>query len=580
MKGFKTDLIKIVGVPSTILGMAACLSAASVLTTPAQAADKNQEVNAGGSREAVISRAHRNEHVGGYLIVPHTGNVERQYNAGYSMYVAAWPLLSYYPGHQFQTGLPGTWMFAQYDGAAPKDMYSDVEGGLGWWTDTRFPTTTPKFIMGGVGPNFSEIANGPAHGAGTWEEPHGLYGVAQLSPWVLFPLDGLNVKQGERGGLFGYGYLNLPLSEPKPTTEGKQMPTGDNCWTLFVNTGNFKGPIAFFLPNFWSHAAAREPRLVGELLDSRPMDPKRAVQMETQYTPCHMAPDAHGEWYARIAPISFPLDEHGISVLVHQDTAYNKTALYDAVAAWFAGGNPSSGAIAPKGACQRVFGSQGYATWQIWWNEGDGPEKKVPIDLTSFSTPTAFGPHTFGVQWTGPLTAKADGLVTIPEYFHLENGNDEQQAKWVPVAPGHIPEETGLRQIKWTRPAEAAQEPYTTPDDPASCWKKPGPVAGPFQARLGDGSVVTYYWYRFADQPALLNASFTEDEREQLQQRVEKIHRSWPKDHDYLAPPTAGTLCDLDPALLVTPPKGREIGYVPIATRQEWGGSATHQPGH
>jgi hypothetical protein len=29
-----------------------------------------------------------------------------------------------------------------------------------------------------------------------------------------------------------------------------------------------------------------------------------------------------------------------------------------------------------------------------------------------------------------------------------------------------------------------------------------------------------------------------------------------------------GTLADLDPALLVTPPPGLEIGYVPIVTRQ------------
>ena len=59
---------------------------------------------------------------------------------------------------------------------------------------------------------------------------------------------------------------------------------------------------------------------------------------------------------------------------------------------------------------------------------------------------------------------------------------------------------------------------------------------------------------------------------------IEKIHRSWPKDRDYLAPPTVGTLVDIDPALLVTPPTSKEAGYVPIATRQELGGSAT-QPG-
>jgi len=571
MRKPKINLAERIGVLCVSSRIGAGLAAASLLATPVPAADQTREVNAASYLEVGLSRAHQNEHVGGYLIIPHTGKIDRQYNAGYSMYVAAWPLLSYYPGHQFQTGLPGTWMFAQYDGAAPKDLYSDVEGGLGWWTDTRFPTTTPKFIMGGVGPNFSEIANGPAHGAGTWDDPRGLYGVAQLSPWLLFPLDGLNVKQGERGGLFGYGYLNLPLCEPKPT--------GANCWTLFLNTGNFKGPVAFFLPHFWSHASVQEPRLAGQLLDRRPMDPNRAVQMETQYTPCRMAPDDKGEWYARIAPISFPRDGRDSSVLVHQDTAYNQKAIYDEVAAWFAGGQPSSGAIAPRGACQRSFGDKGYATWQIWWNEGDGPEKKVPIDLAEFATPMALGPHTFGIQWNDTLTQKANGLVTIPQYFRLENANDKKQAKWVSLAPDQVPAATGLREIKWARPAEAPPEPYTTPDDPASCWKQPGPVAGPFQAHLGDGSVVTYYWYRFADQPALLNAGLTEVEREQLQHRVEKIHRSWPKNRDYLAPPSVGTLCELDPALLVTPPKGKEAGYVPIATRQAWDGAA-HQPRH
>jgi hypothetical protein len=518
----------------------------------------------------VVAKTHRNEHVGGYLIIPHNGNVERHYNAGYSIYVAAWPLLGYYPGHSFQTGLPGTWMFAQYDGAAPKDMYSDVEGGLGWWTDTRFPTATPKFIMGGVGPNFSAIANGPAHGAGDWEQPRGLYGVAQLSPWLLFPIDGLNVKQGECGGLFGYGYLNLPLCDPKPKTEGKDIPTGGNCWTLFLNTDNFKGPVAFFLPTFWSHATVREPKLAGQLLDSRPVDPNRAVQMETQYTPARMAADARGEWYVRIAPVSFPRNGGDSSVLVHQDTAYDKTALYDAVAAWFAGGKPSRGAIDPRGAFPRVFGDKGYATWQIWWNQGDEPEKKVPIELGSFATFTTLGPHTFGVKWNDALTAKADGgVITVPEYFRLENGNNEKQAKWMPVAPDQVPAETGLREIKWTRPAEDPQEPYTTPDDPASCWKKPGPVAGPFKAHLGDGTVVTYYWYRFADQPALLNADLTPKERERLQAKVEKLHRAWPKNRNYLPPPATGKLADIDPALIVKPPKGLEVGYVPIATRQE-----------
>ncbi|MFM8272543.1 MAG: hypothetical protein ACKODX_09445, partial [Gemmata sp.] len=80
----------------------------------------------------------------GYLLVPHS-RVDKNYNAGFSMYVAAWPLLKNYPGQQFQSGLFGTWMFAQYDGPKPEKAYSDIEGVLGWWRDTRVATETPKF---------------------------------------------------------------------------------------------------------------------------------------------------------------------------------------------------------------------------------------------------------------------------------------------------------------------------------------------------------------------------------------------------------------------------------------------------
>jgi hypothetical protein len=132
----------------------------------------------------------------GYLLVPHD-KVPETYNAGFSLYSAAWPLLKEYPGHRFQTGLFGTWMFAQYGGPSPTNMYSDFEGGLGWWTDTRFATETLKFIMGGVAPNFSEWANGPGAGQGrNWDDPKGHYGVAQLSPWLLWPPDGLKCRKG------------------------------------------------------------------------------------------------------------------------------------------------------------------------------------------------------------------------------------------------------------------------------------------------------------------------------------------------------------------------------------------------
>ncbi len=515
----------------------------------------------------------REGEMAGYLLVPNE-KVPTNYNAGFSMYVAAWPLLKQYPGSRFQTGLFGTWMFAQYAGAAPTNLYSDIEGGLGWWRDTRFATETPKFIMGGVAPNFREWANGPGAGQGRdWDRPKGKYGVAQLSPWVLWPPDGLNLKQGTCGEWFGYGYLPLPLTPAKPTTAGKDLPTGDQSWTLFLNTGNFKGPLTFFTPYFWSHSALDEPRTAGQLLDSRPSDPNRALQMETQYVPSVEATDRLGITYARIAETSFPRGPEGDSPVVHRVMSYNRQALWDSVKAWFEGGAEATGAIHPASAAIHRFGARGGATWRIY--TPDAPKKlRAPVAWNAFAAGTSLDAETFGYRWTAPWgggNEAAEGRrVTLPEFYRLMT-NTQGKAEWVAVRPEAVPAETGLVDHRFVRPREDPPEPYVTPDNAASAWKKPGPVAGPFRVPLGDGSVVTYAWYRFADQPALLNADLTDEERARLQARVEKLHRSWRKDRDYLPPPTRGSLADLDPALLVTPPPGLEAGYVPIVTRQEAG---------
>ncbi len=509
----------------------------------------------------------------GYLIVPND-KVPETYNAGFSMYSAAWPLLKEYPGNRFQTGLFGTWMFAQYDGPKPEKLYSDIEGGLGWWRDTRFATTTPKFIMGGVAPNFIAWANGPGAGKGRdWDEPKGKYGVAQLSPWVLWPPDGLNLKQGTCGELFGYGYLALPLTDAKSTTAGKDVPTGNHCWTLFLNTKNFKGPVAFFTPYFWSKAYVTNPDIAGMLLDTRPAGPNRHLQMETQYVPSVQSEDKKEELYARIAPTSFPRGPEGKSMVVHHITAYNKDALWNSVEAWFEGGPTASGAIDPEGQTMHSFPGRGGATWRIFTPK-DPREERIRLAWDSFATPTAIDTYTFGYQWNEQPVTQYDSengpLVRLPEYYLLvKDENDE--SKWEAVQPEDVPEETGLTQYEFERPGGNPPEPYVTPDDTDSCWKKPGPAAGPFKAYLGDGSVVTYYWYRFVDQPALLNADLTDKEREKLQKRVELLHKNWTKDREYLAPPAKGKLAAIDSALVVTPPDGLDVGYVPIVTRQAAG---------
>ena len=166
-----------------------------------------------------------------------------------------------------------------------------------------------------------------------------------------------------------------------------------------------------------------------------------------------------------------------------------------------------------------------------------------------------------GKQTTG-------SLVTLPEYYKLVKTGNDDKGQWIAVSPREVPAETGLQKVDFSNTDPRTPVAYITPEDKGSGWKTPGPVAGPFTAKLGDGSTITYYWYRFADQPALLNADMSREEREEMQRRVELLHKNWTKDREYLPAPMIGKLAEIDPALIVTPPKGLEVGYVPIVTRQ------------
>ena len=193
--------------------------------------------------------------------------------------------------------------------------------------------------------------------------------------------------------------------------------------------------------------------------------------------------------------------------------------------------------------------------------------KRTLITWGTIAKPSVSAPKTYSYGWNKKLVKRSsfdtDAGVTLPEYYQRVKDRDKDQ--WIVVKAAEASAE--LRSLKFETPKYKPQHPYDTTEDSKSSFKSPGPVAGPFKVRLGDHSVVTYYWYRFPGQPALLNADLTKEEREAMQVKVEKSHRTRTRQLKYLAPPPTGKLANLDPAQIVVPPKGFEIGYDPIAIR-------------
>jgi len=513
----------------------------------------------------------------GFAWIDSENVTDSSFGFGFTMYSAAWPIFKEYPGaSNFQTGLGSSWLTTQRTGTEPSEFYTTIEGGLGWWGDTRFGTETPKFIMGGVSHNFFAWANGTGAGQSNmlpngqrdWSTPGGKYGVAQLSNRLLWAPDGLNMAQGLSGELLGYGYTPLPITNPMTQTSGINIATGNQCWTLFVNTTNFKGPISFFLPTFWTKPVLQNSSLEGLYFDTRPSNPNVGLGVEQADFPAIISTDNNGIHFAKIERIQFPESGVNNSIVMNQVTAYSQNALWNEMNTWFNGGTAVQPGLNQTGILNLDFvGNGGAMIGEISQVGTNGLDYE--IDLTYIDN-TQQSNNVMGFEFDLNTVEKRDGIFTLPEYFRLDPDN-----KWRPVDAASVPADTNL--LTTDVPTTPRSEiPYLTPmepdcqfQDPTGPWNNPGPSAGPFTADLGDGTTVTYYWYRFIDQPAIIHANLSVPMRTAMQARIELIHSNWSHTDEYLAAPSIGNIATLDPKAIIEPPAGFEIGYVPIVTRQQ-----------
>jgi hypothetical protein len=420
-----------------------------------------------------------------------------------------------------------------------------VEGGLGYWAGNHFRYDSPKFSMNATPQCYDYEVGSPGWSFFYSNEalPDNRLSIAQLSNRLLIPPDALPFAGKPNGEFLGYTWMALPFTDP--TTE--EPPTGDQSWTCFLSAANFKGPIAYYIPESWSKIGKlfNYPFLYGRGLDARPADMGGGA-MEINTVPCLESQDAHGIVYSRIPKLHFPVDGQGRAPLVQDVTYYSKAALYDAFKAWRSGGPVCSGAFNAKGAWKSKLTTN--------TTRYDQAGKKLTGVERVFDT-KVFEGNVWGLQW---FNSNISSKGTFPEYF---KGKGQER---VAVAVEDVPAETQLQKQTFKTARRGA--PYTSPS--VGAWRQPGPKSGPFTVKLIDGSFVTYSWYRFIDQPSLQQYHWSEEKKAKLQALVERVHATWPIDRDYMAPPGVGTLATLDPALLVAPPRGLEIGYVPIVTGQ------------
>jgi hypothetical protein len=427
-------------------------------------------------------------------------------------------------------------------------VYQTVEGGMGQWLGSRFPSPTPKFRLNATPDCYNTQISSSAWQFGGTLLPAGKIGLAQLSNRILVPPDGFTfVSTASSQSFVGHAWLALPLTPAYTSPAG--VPTGDQSWTLFMRTSNFNGAIAFYTPETWSAVHTNDRTAVGRGHDTRPgWAGSAAIEFGT--IPVFENTDSTGVRYRRIPALTFPANANGEAIIQQDFRYYSRQAIWNGVANWIDNGVPAA-QLNTTATTEANITTTNFGVRMIPGDEA--------IELSNWFTGgtilTSTGRTALGIKWIGTTQR---GL--LPEYYRRTGSS------WRPVPVAEVPRETWLIDQSFrTAPTSS----FPAVDQSASSpWTSARWRAGPFTTSLNDGSVVEYVWYKFIEQPAIARLGLSDQALQKLQTFVESFHERNGLIGIGIAPPTSGAIATFDSGLFVTPPAGLEKGYVPVVIRQ------------
>ena len=495
--------------------------------------------------------------------------VPNKFRSGFSWYSTAWPLTDTVI-EGMQLGLSGSWVtpnnesepasIAQQvcansadwlrndtinssNGSRGFDVMQTIEGSLGWWGNQKFKTIMPKFTIGPVQDCYSNQLQGPGwnffgFASGEDPTPRDKTGLVQISNRMLIPPDGLTLEPDFSGSQVGYSWMSLPL--PTFNNAYNNM-AGENSWTMFINSKNFKGPLAFIAPQFFADGLVNNPIQKGLTLDVKG-GRLGSLAAEWAAIPFYKYTDIAGTIYTKIPGIEFPVDANGNFALSRNLTAYGSSAISNAFRRALASGGALPQSTNPAGIFSPLLNTQTPKIYQ---------EGKILGNLSRLLAVKVFESRSaYGFAMGGDVR-----LEKLPQYYKEVGGTR------IAIKESEAP--TALVKTKFGSSMQTSTYIYQAP----SWWQQSPAASGDLTADLRDGSQVTYRWYKFVDQPSLQRFEMNAAEKAGIQGAIEKMQNQW-NNFSMMKNPTVGSLVSFDEGLMVIPPKGLEIGYVPIVVKQ------------
>lgn len=505
---------------------------------------------------------------GYYVSAPIASPIPSSNKSGFGWYTSLFPIISS-PVQGFQLGLSSTWIEPDVTSRTPGvaqqlcgegsdpyikkissapgsgtygyDLFQTIEGSLGWWGGEKYPSTFPKYQPNVTQNCYQTQLATPGWGfyssVATAKEQTGLI---QLTNQLLLPPDGMTFQNDLTLPQLGTTWLALPL----PTFDHKYgNMAGNNSWTLFMKTANFSGPVEFVAPQFWADGSLLNPvqkGLTQDVLNGSVGE----LSSEWNSIPYFEEKGSDGKTYSKLPPLQLPSDSNGNLTFSRDLFAYSKTALANQLENSLLNNTSIPTSTDTAGITPVMLRGSSSSVFQ----HGDA----VPYLTKLLATSSLASGSAFGLTLPNASTVQQ-----LSQYYVSENGVR------TPVSEGSVP--PGLSSTTFT-PEGKPSFVYQAPD----WWSASPTSSNTYSVQLNDGSSVDYKWYRFVDQPALQRFEMSDVEKANLQSAAEKIQKGW-ANTQLIKGPSTGSLASFDSGIMVTPPPGLEVGYVPIVIKQYFG---------
>jgi len=372
-------------------------------------------------------------------------------------------------------------------------------------------------------------------------------GLAQVSNQMLMLPDGLTF---DVEGMVGVSYVHTPLGKVNASDSR-------NFWTVVLDTENFAGPLAYFLPEFWALRPRGYEKETAHLGDYSNCPALSQGGCAFEWNTLETYKASNGVY--KMPKMTLPY-HNGRSVLMMGNRFFEDDKfITDPIEEALKTGTLNASTIMPTGsgaARQCPENHPGDAVFNV--DKG----KSVSVGQTRTTMEEDECVWSVKLHDTAGTTPScgADGDCAFPQYV---------DANLQPIPESDAPEELRKQEFR-TKSGDGKYDQIT--DRGRSCLTSPGPASETLYCaqtlKGGESSTwVAYKWYKFVDQPGLQQAHLSSAERAYLQGRIETLHKMQGRTTRWMTAKRAVDegLAVVDEATLVSPPEGMEHGYVPIA---------------